>query len=104
MLSWLLIALAPAKADGLNARTRLRVLAPATALAVGFSLLLAWPSANADPLDQWYRRNPLPTADRLSGVAYGNNAFVAVGYGGAIARSAERRVGKECRSRWSPYH
>src|SRR4030066_1642089 len=24
--------------------------------------------------------------------------------GGAHARSEERRVGKECRSRWSPYH
>src|SRR2546429_611914 len=24
--------------------------------------------------------------------------------GGANARSEERRVGKECRSRWSPYH
>ncbi len=23
---------------------------------------------------------------------------------GAIIRSEERRVGKECRSRWSPYH
>ena len=23
---------------------------------------------------------------------------------GAIVRSEERRVGKECRSRWSPYH
>ena len=23
---------------------------------------------------------------------------------GIIARSEERRVGKECRSRWSPYH
>ena len=22
----------------------------------------------------------------------------------SIARSEERRVGKECRSRWSPYH
>ncbi len=22
----------------------------------------------------------------------------------ALARSEERRVGKECRSRWSPYH
>ena len=29
--------------------------------------------------------------------AYGNNDTV-------IARSEERRVGKECRSRWSPYH
>src|SRR6266511_5223264 len=24
--------------------------------------------------------------------------------GGTSARSEERRVGKECRSRWSPYH
>ena len=24
--------------------------------------------------------------------------------GGRIFRSEERRVGKECRSRWSPYH
>ena len=26
------------------------------------------------------------------------------GFGRAIVRSEERRVGKECRSRWSPYH
>ena len=26
------------------------------------------------------------------------------GYGGSQLRSEERRVGKECRSRWSPYH
>ena len=26
------------------------------------------------------------------------------GYGFANPRSEERRVGKECRSRWSPYH
>ena len=26
------------------------------------------------------------------------------GSGGDISRSEERRVGKECRSRWSPYH
>ena len=28
----------------------------------------------------------------------------ALSRGGAHARSEERRVGKECRSRWSPYH
>ena len=28
-----------------------------------------------------------------------NDAFIA-----AMSRSEERRVGKECRSRWSPYH
>ena len=26
------------------------------------------------------------------------------GYTGTTTRSEERRVGKECRSRWSPYH
>src|SRR2546427_10038111 len=32
--------------------------------------------------------------------------LIAEGCGGGIAlvRSEERRVGKECRSRWSPYH
>ena len=29
---------------------------------------------------------------------------VFVGVGTAVLRSEERRVGKECRSRWSPYH
>ena len=28
----------------------------------------------------------------------------ALGYAGDKMRSEERRVGKECRSRWSPYH
>src|SRR2546430_8654828 len=27
-----------------------------------------------------------------------------IGYAGPPTRSEERRVGKECRSRWSPYH
>src|SRR2546430_591921 len=33
--------------------------------------------------------------------------FLYIGYlllRGAVVRSEERRVGKECRSRWSPYH
>ena len=30
--------------------------------------------------------------------------IVPAGTGNDIARSEERRVGKECRSRWSPYH
>ena len=28
----------------------------------------------------------------------------ALYFGDGIYRSEERRVGKECRSRWSPYH
>ena len=38
----------------------------------------------------------------LEGVAGG--AAVAVPMYAMTARSEERRVGKECRSRWSPYH
>ena len=30
--------------------------------------------------------------------------IVLSGLVGMIGRSEERRVGKECRSRWSPYH
>src|ERR1017187_833026 len=30
--------------------------------------------------------------------------IVEVAAGAAVDRSEERRVGKECRSRWSPYH
>src|SRR2546430_3678844 len=35
----------------------------------------------------------------------GDGRSVRAGAGGAVSpRSEERRVGKECRSRWSPYH
>ena len=57
----------------------------------------------------WSKDNKVPT------FGYDANsdavAAIAEGYGGTIsqhadvqARSEERRVGKECRSRWSPYH
>ena len=61
----------------------------AGALAAGFFLSILGLSATADALDQWYRRNPLPTADALNGVTYGNNSFVAVGLGGAVASSSD---------------
>ena len=32
------------------------------------------------------------------------DTFYAIILGSASLRSEERRVGKECRSRWSPYH
>ena len=43
----------------------------------------------------------------LSDIAAGTEAAggALTSVGGAVAgRSEERRVGKECRSRWSPYH
>ena len=32
------------------------------------------------------------------------NANLVIMEGSLLLRSEERRVGKECRSRWSPYH
>ena len=48
-------------------------------------------------------------ADRLSinDTRTGNEHELSLSYGthvNAGSRSEERRVGKECRSRWSPYH
>src|SRR5256885_7285134 len=37
-------------------------------------------------------------------VSFGALAFLIVHIVTEILRSEERRVGKECRSRWSPYH
>src|SRR3712207_8402077 len=47
--------------------------------------------------------------DRVLAEPKGDSAWLvpAIGIAGgaaAIARSEERRVGKACRSRWSPYH
>ena len=35
---------------------------------------------------------------------YNIHSLSGVTEGGVLGRSEERRVGKECRSRWSPYH
>src|SRR6266481_7095792 len=47
------------------------------------------PLARIDRI-KWKRLEPACKSDRLDG--------------GFVRRSEERRVGKECRSRWSPYH
>src|SRR5256884_4477778 len=49
----------------------------------------------------WYFDNPLPSALNVTARDANNCAVpgVVVNW-----RSEERRVGKECRSRWSPYH
>ena len=43
----------------------------------------------------------------LATIAWGINGKVSYAIEGSVFiddRSEERRVGKECRSRWSPYH
>ena len=42
-------------------------------------------------------KTPLPMVIGMEGIG-------TVDSGQRVARSEERRVGKECRSRWSPYH
>ena len=47
--------------------------------------------------------------DLLNGIALNSTAFhgarmMGPAIAGFLMRSEERRVGKECRSRWSPYH
>ena len=37
-------------------------------------------------------------------IAYAVSFVVILSVIRAVVRSEERRVGKECRSRWSPYH
>ena len=49
-----------------------------------------------------------PAADGIVATSSNQSAEVVTPSGGNIPstadRSEERRVGKECRSRWSPYH
>ena len=49
-------------------------------------------------VDGWARLTRLRFEDRVLAWAFAGAALATLG------RSEERRVGKECRSRWSPYH
>src|SRR2546425_7824827 len=50
-------------------------------------------------------RRAVHHAARLPRAGIGEVAHIDPGLGHDVAdRSEERRVGKECRSRWSPYH
>src|SRR2546429_6980256 len=62
-------------------------------VAVAVTILTSWIVRRQRPLkvDRWFRRLQLLSAASYS-LGHGTN------------RSEERRVGKECRSRWSPYH
>src|SRR2546427_10276953 len=47
-----------------------------------------------------------PTVEALAAASAGDVIveWQGLGYNRRALRSEERRVGKECRSRWSPYH
>ena len=42
--------------------------------------------------------------ERVRDTPISETAIIGSAVGAALTRSEERRVGKECRSRWSPYH
>src|SRR2546428_13987554 len=62
------------------------------------SVLLAFDSYMS-AADTWFARQHPEMAESL--IAYFSAEF---GLHHSLPRSEERRVGKECRSRWSPYH
>jgi len=66
---------------------RVRSTHAASATVVVLLLLFSQAGQGADPLDSWTWRNPLPTANNLYGIAYGNGLFVAVGASGTIITS-----------------
>ena len=65
--------------------------------------ILINPLLNRNPaLRAW---NETEAEARLPGLKFGRTLWIAAAAGGPfVYRSEERRVGKECRSRWSPYH
>ena len=60
---------------------------------------ITWEVGGHLPAQKGYEKN-IGTA----GVLYGSLEGKYIVVGGGANRSEERRVGKECRSRWSPYH
>jgi hypothetical protein len=58
-------------------------------LSILLALLDFAQAGQAGPLDTWAWRNPLPTGNNLSSVAYGNGLFAAVGDSGTIVTSAD---------------
>ena len=60
----------------------------------GASFMLAFPVPEGETMDSWF------VAECWRGMERRFNGSIPED----TTRSEERRVGKECRSRWSPYH
>ena len=72
-------------------------------LPLALPLLVLAGAVLAEPSGRWSAGAPMPSSRTEVAVAtVADKIYVVGGFGGG--RSEERRVGKECRSRWSPYH
>src|SRR3712207_9423835 len=59
---------------------------------------------DADAATEYVKMRGGPCVVKAAGLAKGKGVTVCYRVSDALDRSEERRVGKECRSRWSPYH
>ena len=66
-----------------------------------FLALLALPARGADRRETLELRVPMKAGENVMALMPDGRE---VPLGRVLTRSEERRVGKECRSRWSPYH
>src|SRR3712207_9447316 len=79
-------------------------------MALGFGVVLAVLGAVESATGGWgvglqfWTPSPLDVDGFLPQVAVSGAPMLALIAAGVGMRSEERRVGKECRSRWSPYH
>ena len=63
-----------------------------------------WDREHSRPFEQFRWHLVYNVVDELLDIFENNPEYKSYMFDGQSLRSEERRVGKECRSRWSPYH
>ena len=80
-----------------HGKRRIKDIEPVSEIPKNISPMMA---ALADGIKDATENIMFGNIDRLKDTPFGNLTLELIG----TTRSEERRVGKECRSRWSPYH
>src|ERR1035438_2410506 len=90
----------------LPAQTAFRITTPTEALS--FNLGDDYQVATYTQLEAWWKKlaaeSPRMKLESIGKTEEGRDQWMAIVTSPEDMRSEERRVGKECRSRWSPYH